>query len=70
MKVSTETIYKCDICGNKSEWQKGKWIAHVYGFGPTMLAWEHEFHVCSDECDRKLSAMKKDERKTLALKII
>lgn len=57
-----EIIYKCDVCGKQERWITGIWIAHIYLIGQNH---EHEFHLCSKECDDKLSAMSKKERKTL-----
>jgi len=66
MKVETKTLYRCDICGKIEPWDKKRWFAHIYSLG----YWEDfEFHVCSQECDSKLSVMTRKQRKELAKKI-
>ena len=58
MKVELEPVYKCDICGKRSTWIKGEWIAHVF----PVRHEEYEFHLCSGECDEKLLDMSKEQR--------
>jgi len=68
MKIQTETIYRCDICGKESVWVKGTWIAHTFFFGIGYKGWEHEYHLCSWQCDTKLELMSKQQRKRLIFK--
>jgi hypothetical protein len=66
MEVLRIQVYRCDICGKESEWITGKWIAHVF----LLTGFEHEFHVCGDYCDKKLTDMSRKERTELARKIV
>lgn len=65
MEILTETIYRCDICGKESKWIDGQWIAHEYPF----KNYEHEFHVCSKQCDEKLADITKKQRGELITRI-
>jgi len=67
MRVFHETAYKCDICGKVGVWSKTSWLSVTFYLGDN---WEHEFHVCSKECDEKLLMLKRDGRKKLAQTII
>jgi len=69
MKVHKKTVYKCDICAKTEEWITGKWIAHFFLLSAKRMI-EHEFHLCSWECDNKITAMSKSERLELYNKIL
>lgn len=62
MKIETDPVYKCDICGKESKWIKGEWWAHIFPIKHAEIYDEYEFHLCSEECDEKLSSMTKMER--------
>lgn len=60
MKIVTK-VYICDVCGKTGEWSK-EWCAHLFPFGLGYTGWEHEFHLCSEWCDRKILNMTKTDR--------
>jgi hypothetical protein len=65
MTVSTETLYRCSQCGCISPWIKGQWIALIMGFGRKYKWWDHEFHLCSEQC---CEILKKRSKKKLEAK--
>lgn len=64
MNVTQKILWQCDICGKQDNWSS-EWICHVYAIGHD----EPEFHLCSIECDEKLSKMTKKQRKELLNKL-
>ena len=66
MIVNKQTIFRCDICTFESQWIKGKWIAHTF---PVSKFWEHEFHLCSKECDTALMNKTKAQKRKVAMRV-
>lgn len=66
MKLVTETPYKCDQCGKIGLWVKGQWVAWICFFKGGYSGWEHEFHLCSEDCYQQIIKTPKKELQKLA----
>lgn len=69
MKIVTETPYKCDQCGKIGPWIKGQWKAWLCCFKDMASFWDHEFHLCSEECFQKMAKTPKKDLKKKSIEI-